>query len=102
MTVYFVIESEVNDDNVYQQYLDQVSSIIKKYDGKYLVRGGKVTPMGSDWKPERIIIIEFPAEENIFNWLSSPEYLKIASLREIGAHTKAIIIEGINGEENNS
>jgi|GEM_PF-3978084 uncharacterized protein (DUF1330 family) len=30
-------------------------------------------------KPERIIIIEFPSEENIHIWLKSPEYSSIVA-----------------------
>ena len=37
----------------------------RNHGGRYLVRGGKVTPLGSEWHPERVIILEFPAAENV-------------------------------------
>jgi len=46
------------------------------------------------WKPERIIILEFPSEANIRAWLSSAEYKAIAPLREAGAETHAVLLEG--------
>jgi len=49
--------------------------------------------------PERMIILEFPAESNIMQWLSSPEYQEIAPLREAGAETRAIILEGYEPEK---
>jgi uncharacterized protein (DUF1330 family) len=49
-----------------------------KYGGRYHVRGGNIRALGN-WKPERIIIIEFPSEENIHIWLKSPEYSSIVA-----------------------
>jgi uncharacterized protein (DUF1330 family) len=68
--------------------------MIIQHGGRFLVRGGKIKPLGDAWKPERIIILEFPSEANIREWLSSPEYKKIAPLRKAGADTRAVILEG--------
>jgi uncharacterized protein (DUF1330 family) len=92
MSVYMIIDSKVKDSEKYQQYQDQVSPLVTKYGGRYHVRGGKIRSLGT-WKPERIIVIEFPTEGHIQRWLSSPEYIAIASLREQGADTQAILVD---------
>lgn len=97
MSVYMIIDSKVKDGDKYRQYIDQVSPIVIKYGGRYHVRGGKVISFGA-WKPERIIVIEFPSEEHIQKWLASPEYKAIATLREEGAETQAIIVNGYSNE----
>ncbi len=75
-------------------------SIVARYSGRYLVRGGKITALlGGDWVPERMIILEFPSEAYIQEWLSSPEYQAIAPLREAGAEIKAVLLEGCQREE---
>jgi uncharacterized protein (DUF1330 family) len=94
MPTYMIIESKVLDQNMYQQYITVVPETVKSFGGRYLARGNNVTPWMGDWKPERIIILEFPSKENISRWLSSPEYQAIKNFREAGAETKAIIIEG--------
>jgi uncharacterized protein (DUF1330 family) len=91
-------ESKVRDLRKYQEYISQVSPLVTQHGGRYLVRGGKVTSLGSGWKPERIIIIEFPSEVHIREWLSSPEYQKIAPLREAGAETRAVILDGFEAK----
>ena len=58
---------------------------------------GEIKSLGT-WKPERIILIEFPTEDHIQRWLASPEYIAIAPLREAGAETQAIIIDGCLNE----
>ena len=94
MSVYVLIESKVKNAEIYKQYISQVPPLIYQHGGRFLVRGGKVTPLSAAWEPERIIIIEFPSEADIREWLSSPEYKKIAPLREAGADTRAVILEG--------
>jgi uncharacterized protein (DUF1330 family) len=94
MPVYIIIDSRVRDKDKYQQYIDQVSPIVTKYGGRYLVRGGNIRALGS-WKPERIIVIEFPTENHVNDWLKSPEYKAIEPLREDGgADAKAILVDG--------
>ena len=93
MSVYMIIDSKIKNEEKYKQYIEQVTPIVEKYGGCYHVRGGMIRSLGT-WKPERIIIVEFPSEENIHIWLKSPEYSSIASLREEGADAQAIIVEG--------
>jgi uncharacterized protein (DUF1330 family) len=58
------------------------------------VRGGKVTPITSEWNPERIIVLEFPTTEHITRWLMSKEHMPLAELRRESTNSKAIIVEG--------
>ena len=88
-----IIESKIKDGEKYRTYIDQVFPIVKKYGGHYHVRGENIRSLGS-WKPERIIVIEFPSEDHIQKWLTSPEYSAIAQLREEGADTQAIVVDG--------
>ena len=70
-------------------------AIVEKYKGRYLVRGGKITPISGNWNPERIVVIEFPSSQDIRLWLSSSEYKEIVGLREISTITKAIMVGGV-------
>ena len=93
MPVFMIIQSKVKDADKYLQYIDQVSPIVEKYGGHYHVRSENIQSFGS-WKPERVIVIEFQTESQIQHWLKSPEYASVAPLREQGADTQAIIVEG--------
>ncbi|MFA5063690.1 MAG: DUF1330 domain-containing protein [Candidatus Omnitrophota bacterium] len=96
MAVYFIVEIKTKDENkeAYAKYIEQVRPIVEKYKGRYLTRGGKITSIFGNWNPERIIIIEFPSQENVKEWLNSPEYKGIAILREASTVTRAIMVEG--------
>jgi uncharacterized protein (DUF1330 family) len=94
VSVYMIIESKVKDGKPYREYQSRVREIITKFGGRYLSRGNHVLPLSGDWTPERMNLLEFPDEWNIREWLASPEYQRLAPLREAGADSRAIILEG--------
>ncbi len=40
-------------------------SFTRKYGGRYLTRGGKITPITGNWNPEKIVVVEFEAIEQL-------------------------------------
>jgi len=100
MPVYVIIDISVRDQAAkgnYAQYIEKVQPIVEKYGGQYLARGGKITPVAGDWRPERIILIEFPSMDQVTRWWNSPEYKAIAGLRESATTARVIIVEGCDG-----
>lgn len=97
MAVYLIIAICIRDQAAkahYAQYIEKVRPIVEKHGGRYLTRGGKITPVAGDWKPERIILIEFPSADHVKQWWNSPEYKAIAGLRENSTTAQAVIVEG--------
>jgi uncharacterized protein (DUF1330 family) len=97
MSVYMIIDVDIQDAEKYQQYIDHVFPIVAKYGGRYHVRGGTLRSLGT-WKPDRIVVIEFPTDAHIQKWLTSPEYREVAPLREESAVARAIIVNGYKEE----
>ena len=77
MSVYMIIEIEIKNPEPYSKYIEKVPEIIDKYGGRYLIRGGKVTPLSDNWNPERIILVEFETVEQLQKCFRSPEYLEL-------------------------
>ncbi|MCH7699297.1 MAG: DUF1330 domain-containing protein [Chloroflexi bacterium] len=80
MAVYMILEIEVVDADTYAGYVKQAPATVEQYGGRYLVRGGAVTPLSGEWEPQRMVVIEFPTMERSQEWLTSPEYSAIAPL----------------------
>lgn len=96
MPVYMIVEAkEVMDKQKYGEYIQKVPQTIEKFCGKYLARGGQVKVVSGDWNPARLIIVEFESMDKFESWWDSPEYRKVAPLREQSAKTNAIVVEGI-------
>ena len=94
MPVYLLIEIEVTDPERYSEYVASVFEVVSKHGGRYLVRGGQVTPVAGGWNPERVIVIEFESIERLRGCFSSPEYLDLSPLRDQSTESRAIILDG--------
>jgi uncharacterized protein (DUF1330 family) len=97
MAVYVIIDISIRDQTTkadYVQYVEKVRPMVEKHGGRYLARGGHVTPMAGGWNPERIILIAFPSADHVKRWWNSPEYRSIVGLRENATTAKAILVEG--------
>jgi uncharacterized protein (DUF1330 family) len=97
MPVYMIIEIQVLDQALYEEYVAQVPDIIGRYGGRYLVRGGTITPLSHTWHPERIVVIEFETLVGLRACFDSAEYRAIAPLRERSTIGKSIVVEGCAG-----
>ncbi len=92
MSVYMIIEVKVADEKLYGEYVAKVPAVIAQFGGKYLARG-PATPLAGNWKPERIIVIEFESLEQLHKCFASDEYRRIAPLQEQSAIGKSILVE---------
>ena len=95
MCVYIILEIDVRDTVLYEDYKKLAPLSVMTYGGKYLVRGGKVETLEGDWQPNRIVVLEFETAEKAKSWLNSPEYKPVWELRKKGAFTRSILVEGI-------
>ena len=101
--IFVVLDITVHDTIMYEQYRIKVEPIIKKYNGKYLVRSGgmafdpdpdkKVIPGEGNWNPDRLIILEWESMEQLQKFINSVEYQKVAELRNKSASTKSVIVK---------
>lgn len=98
MAAYVIVQIQMRDPVAYEDYRLQAPSIIARYDGKYLARGGKVETLEGDWSPERFVILEFPSVERAREWHSSPEYQAIVGIRYRNATSQMIVVEGVLGK----
>jgi uncharacterized protein (DUF1330 family) len=93
MPVYLVIDITIIDQDVYAEFVARVPAVVDKYGGRYLARSGEVSTMLGDWRPERIVLIEFEGIEQVQDFFASPEYLDLVPIREQSAASRAIIVE---------
>ena len=95
MPAYVVVEIEVNDPTKYEKYKQLAPPSIRKYGGRYLVRGGAVETLEGEWTPKRFVILEFDSMQQAKAWWGSPEYREAKLLRQASARTKMICGQGL-------
>jgi len=94
MPVYMIIDIQINDEALYRQYVQRVPEVIGKYGGKYLARGGQVTPWSGSWNPQRIVLIEFETMDHLRRCFESAEYRQIAPLGRQSTIGRAVVVQG--------
>ena len=83
MAAYLVVEHIITDAAKFEEYRVKVGPMIAKHGGRYLTKGGShKMPEGGHWKPERMVIIEFPDMTSLNAWYASPEYQPLIALRK--------------------
>lgn len=97
MAAYVIVEVEVTDPATYEEYKKLTPASLAAYEGKFIVRGGQYETLEGDWKPNRIVMLEFPTVERAKAWWNSPEYTKAKAIRHRAANTKMIVLEGFEG-----
>jgi uncharacterized protein (DUF1330 family) len=95
MAAYVIVEIEIVDPVVYEDYKKQASDTVHKYGGKYIVRGGTTELLEGAPDPKRIVILEFPTMERAKEWLNCEEYREPRRLRHLSAKTRMILAEGL-------
>ena len=83
MPAYLVVEHIITDAAKFEEYRTKVAPLIGSYGGRYLTKGtNHRLPEGGHWKPERMVIIEFPDMKSLEAWYQSPEYQPLIALRK--------------------
>lgn len=95
MAAYVVAQLDVHDPEGFQRYRDKVAPLVEQFGGRYIVRGGEITPLEGIPSAPRLVIIEFADRAAAEHWYHSPAYQEILPLRQNASKGTAIIVEGI-------
>ena len=95
MKTYIIVDVDIQDPVRYEDYKKMTPSSLVPFEGRFIARGGQTVTLEGDWKPNRLVILEFPSIEKAKAWWSSDTYAPAKALRQSIAETKMIMIEGI-------
>ena len=96
MPTFVVFETNITDPEFLKDYRAKAAALIEKHGGKYIARSLPPRKLeGSREAADAAIIMEFPSEEHVMAWYNDPEYVPLIKLRQSGAKSEAIVIEGI-------
>jgi uncharacterized protein (DUF1330 family) len=92
---YVMANVEVTDPLRYEDYKRMVPPTIAKYGGRFIVRGGRCEVLEGEWRPNRLVLLEFPSAEQARAWWHSPEYADARALRQATSSGTLLILEGV-------
>lgn len=95
MAAYVITEIDVADPTGYKEYKKMGPPTVAAYGGKFIARGGRTEILEGNWKPKRIVILQFDSLERAKEWWSSREYGPAKQVRHRTAQTNMIVVEGL-------
>ena len=94
MAAYIIVEVDVTDAAGYEDYKKMVPPTLAAHGGKFVVRGGACETLEGNWRPSRVVVLEFPSVARAKAWWASDEYHAAKALRQRTAKSKMIVVEG--------
>ena len=97
MPAFLIAEHIITDSAKFEEYRTKIGPMMARYGGRYLTKGNTHTmPEGGHWKPERVVIIEFPNTEAIDAWYTSAEYQPLLAIRKASTSDQdmMLVLEG--------
>ncbi len=100
MAAYLIAHVEVRDPDYISEYRFKTGPLIQKHGGRNLagaVRGTATMEAleGDGTLPTAIFVIEFPSMEKARAFYSDPEYAPMIALRQAGADTDIVLVQGL-------
>ena len=95
MAAFVIVDTKINNSDVYDEYKKLAKPIAEKYGGEYRARGGELDVRETDlWTPTRVVIIEFPDMASARAFVDSEEYKPVKPLRTDNADCTLFILDG--------
>ena len=97
MPVYLLGQLRVKNWSWYKQYQEVTEALVKKHDGRYLVKSAQVDQLeGGSTPPSAVVVIEFPSVEHAQQWYQDPDYQPMIELRKMSdVDTELLLVSGV-------
>lgn len=95
MSVYFVVQEEVQDQEGLDAYGKAAAPTMANVRGRALAVDNDVQAVEGEWHGTRLVILEFDDEEAFREWYESPEYQAALPLRMAATDSRGALAKGL-------
>lgn len=95
MSAYLVAQIEITDPDLFKKYSAQVTDVVARHGGRYLVRGGARETLEGSPPERRTVIIAFDDREAALRWYNSEDYAPLLALRQKASRGDLILVDGV-------
>jgi uncharacterized protein (DUF1330 family) len=93
---YVIIETDVTDPDQYELYKAASPGAIAAGGGRFLARGGELAVLEGDWRPSRLVVLEFEDLAAAQRWYESEAYQAAKQLRDGAANLRIVAVQGLD------
>ena len=90
---YLIVDAKSTDPQAMQRYRDLAQVAVANFGGRYLVRGAPYEVIEGDWRPQRLVVVEFPSMEKAKTFYDSPEYHAARAVRADVSNFDMLLVE---------
>lgn len=87
--------SKPQDSDAARRYAEEVPQSLIPFNGRYVVRGGKVQTLEGDAPTGYIVVLGFDSVEKARDWYDSPAYEAIKPIRQKATKSRLLLVEGV-------
>jgi len=82
----------MRDPEGFKPYAAAVPDVVKSYGGRFLMRGGVVTPITGPFVPERVVLTEYADPATALAWYTSEAYAPLLKIRLVTTEARLTIM----------
>lgn len=95
MSAYVIADVTVTDPEQMAKYREWSTKAAAEFGASFIVRGGEITVFEGDWKPSRVVILQFPSSDVAKRWYASETYQHAITLRKNAGVMRMVMVEGV-------
>jgi uncharacterized protein (DUF1330 family) len=97
MSAFFLFHNKrVNDPARLARYKDAVAPLVERFGGTYRVIGGNPRIVEGGWRPEFLVLIEFPSAKRAAEWYESDDYRELKAERLAAVDSEGLMLTGLD------
>jgi uncharacterized protein (DUF1330 family) len=95
MSTYVMADITVTDPEQMAKYREWSTKAAAEFGASFIVRGGAIEVFEGDWKPSRVVILQFADSATAKKWYASETYQHAITLRKNAGVMRMVMVEGI-------
>ncbi len=95
MKAYYIAQITVRDPDLYKEVQARFSGVFEKFAGRVVAADPRYEVLAGKSEAGRVVILEFPSEDELKRWYYSPEYQETVKLRERAADVTILLVHGL-------
>lgn len=90
---YLIVDARSSSPEAMARYRDLAQTAVEKFGGCYRVRGGAYEVLEGEWRPDRLVVVEFESMEKARAFYDSPEYAEARQARAGVSDFQMLLVE---------
>lgn len=95
MKTYVIGNLTITDPERYQIYAAKVRELVSACGGRFVVWSTDHQTFEGDWRPNRLLVIEFPSRDIYDRFFHSAEYQAIIPVRQAASTGSLLVVDGL-------